>query len=292
MQELNGIYTLYKEEKISSKEAVKEIMDKVFRQKQFFGLNKLEEDSLSDFIVYFYPQVEHFMKLFDESKSSFSTYLYGVISSNLQTWYRIHYKNKAQDMALKKYAIEERVLETAEQQEKYLAEPKTKNGTDFTVAQNDYTEKLPKCVKSIAPQTKLMLLALKSVYFLTDRHIYKLSLFTGFSRKEIENKMKHLNALMKNRLAETKMYIERQNAEYIRIKKAEYIIRNFPEGCVLYRSAVSARKFHTKRWKTQTEKLRKYKKICPSNSQIAKVMNLNPSQITRILEAARKSQQE
>ena len=231
------------------------------------------------------------MQLFDESKSSFSTYMYGVINSSLQSWYRIHYKNIAQDMALKKYAIEEQHLETAEQQEMYIIEPKPQNQTEYAAAHENYEEKLPKCVKKIEPKTKLMLLALKSVCFLTETHINKLSLYTGFPRKDIENKLKHLNDLMKKRLTETKMYIERQNAEYIRIKKAEYIIQNFPEGCVLYRSAVSARKFHTKRWKTQTEKLRKYKKNCPTNSQIAKVMNMNPSQITRILDSARKSMQ-
>ena len=75
------------------------------------------------------------------------------------------------------------------------------------------------------------------------------------------------------------------------MKKADYIIRNFPEGCVLYRSAVSASKFHSKRWKIQTEHLRKFKKICPSNSQIAKVMNIPPAQITRILNDAKKLQQ-
>ena len=36
--------------------------------------------------------------------------------------------------------------------------------------------------------------------------------------------------------------------------------------------------------------LRKFKKICPSNSQIAKVMNIPPAQITRILNDAKKLQ--
>jgi hypothetical protein len=286
MKQLEEIIQQYLEKRITSKEAADKSIEKIYKNMSYFGIHDIDEDDRSDFITFFYSKLEQIIQFYNPTKSSFRTYLRGSISSNLMTWKKVKYKLQAKERVVEDYVIDEYTLNIADIENEYVTDQSDCNFEPDNSVQvqipSEMKKKLNSFCKKLPESTKLMILALKSVNYINQSHIHKLHQLTGIEEKEIlDIFLKLQGSLYKKRLLYSQQK-EYQNRSYILKKKSMLLLEKTSENSYFYNSLKKAIEFYDKRWKFNTERLKKSRLLTPSCAEIARVLGLEANIVRRI----------
>jgi len=292
MQQIENVIQQYMEKSITLKEAVDKTIEKIFKNMQYFGIKELDEDDKSDFITVVYTKLEHVIKTYNPEKSSFRTFLRGYIRSYFSSWLKGKCKRQAKSHAVEDYFIEEYEFHAADVEEAYSVD----NENREFYSETSKEAKIPKKVrtdlnshlKKIPESTKVMILALKSASFIKPSHIRKLHEITGIDEEKILSMFLQLQgSLYRKKLLHTQQK-EMQNLSYILKRRSLILLEKANKDSFFYNSLKKAVEFHDKRWKANTERLKKSKLLTPSCSEIARVLGLETSVVRRIQKYAQK----
>ncbi len=292
MQQIENVIQQYIEKSITLKEAIDKTIEKIFKNMQYFGIQELDEDDKSDFITVVYTKLEHVITTYDPKRSSFRTYLRGFIRSYFSSWLKGKYKRQAKSHAVEDYFIEEYEFHAADVEEAYSVD----NESHEIYSEPQPDNKISKKAKSelnthfrkIPESTKVMILALKSANYIKPSHIRKLHEITGIDEDKILSMFLQLQGpLYRKKLLHTQQK-ELQNLSYILKRRSLLLLEKANKDSFIYNSLKKAVEFHDKRWKANTEKLKKSKLLTPSCSEIAHILGLETNVVRRIQKFAQK----
>lgn len=218
---------------ITTKEAVNIISQFVSLNYPVFGLQKYDEDFRSDIVLDILEKGESFMEGYDKTRGDFFTYLFYQIKSFVHARARLSAKkNLASTIAMpeKIEQIEEKEFiyksidyNTFEQ--KYLGIPKV----PYAYKQEITAEDLRKTFENVRGDKKLLVVAIKSAYYITDIQIKKICDFYKIDENEFFKAIQYCrNGLMIK--AEKKLKLqERRDSAYFHHKNLETQIRSIEE---------------------------------------------------------------
>ncbi|MBQ0166087.1 MAG: hypothetical protein KBT02_03130 [Treponema sp.] len=280
MKEMEKAMNEFKNGRKSEKETVNVILTVIFKNRKYFRLDKLDEDNFSDYLLYLSERLPHFMKLYNPEIGQFSTYLRKLCMTELRSWYRVFYRKYAREVALSSYAVEENLCtrEIEDPEEEFLS------STEQT-EMNSFMKFLLNTNRKVPIQTKIMMLALKSAFFLTPFHIKRICKIADISEAELYEKLDCINSKLDKKIERQRHLLQLQNAAYI-IRKESDIQMSFlnPESSHFHNAGIS-RDYHDKLWKSRMERSRKSHDVYPTNSLISEVLDVPIGQVTHVLSA-------
>lgn len=283
MKDMEKAMIEFKNGRLSEKDTLNAILSAIFKNKIYFGLDKLDEDNFSDYLLYLQERLPRFMAMYDPARSRFATYLRKLCMTQLRSWYRQYYRKYARDMALTSYVLEENIssITVEDPEESFSAAPEE-------VKVNQFMRFLFQTNKKIPIQTKIMMLALKSAFFLTPSHIRKICRIANITEDELHKKLDIINEKLSDKLERQQHLLQLQNEAYI-IKKESDIQMSFlnPESSHYHNAGIS-RDYHDKLWKSRMERSRQSHDVYPTNTLVSEVLDIPLGQVTHVLSAVRR----
>lgn len=300
---VSNLPELIEEGKITQKEAVNVIAEVLYKNPESLLVTNISEDEKSSLIFSFIRDgwfvFDHYRKEF----GSFMTYLKSYLRYKRMTLSR----NAFYENISKQTASAFSALEHEEHLEKYKNEEFSYKIMHFTPYEADRTERVPFVSrryrlekqtvadsaqkqpdasyfgeKHTKEEKLVIVLALKSCFFLTNRQIKKISSFCRISEEQLASAIEKLRAASEKKHDIYKSLIEKRNAEYfIHRKCRELLITNrFSQFSNQTERLTRQYDFHTKKWRKLNEKLKEQsRKTCPTNKSIAAILGICERQV-------------
>ncbi len=319
-EDIEQIPEMVKSGKTNWEQVAKELVVFIVKNKPMFSLQKFDEDFISDFIITFLDKGPESMNEYDTSRGSFFAYLF-CITRNFQTSLMkkaaIHnqieylkmnesicnYENKIEAYKNIKYDDFERPkvpfsykpisykdFQIACKTDTYHI--KKVMNSDTTVFSENIKEKLkeysPKMIQNI-----IMVLALKSSYYITDEQIEKISELLNINSITLHQMIQEIKIHMERRISNKEKIEIRRNRAYFMHKRfksqMEWNENNTAEPEYENFSLNKKYQKNTRNWTNLNHQLEEGKiHIRPTTKLIAKILGMSPRQVTYYQTTARK----
>lgn len=223
--DLNALPEKLRNGTLSEKEVVNEFCCFVAKNYPLYGLHKYDEDFRQDIILSLIERGPYLLQLYNPQLGDFFTFLYCYISTLINSRFK---KNITSSMK-ERLAIEESISGFEEKEIKY-------HRIDFT---NFEVPKIPFAHKSVPPEElqkalkslslkhqdkKVIILALKSSYYLTDEQIHRICSLCNINPDDFYNMIQHCKDSLENKLCRWEKAQERRNFAYHHHKRCNRII--------------------------------------------------------------------
>ena len=306
--------------KMNWEQVTRELVVFIIRNKPLFGLQKHDEDLISDFIIQFLVRGPESLSEYEGSKGGFLSYLFCIIRNILSGLYkketiksRIEYHNVNESIAnyenkidaykninytdferpkvpyaCKKISIE--AFQTACKTDSYHIKQVIKS--EESTFEKEIMSKLkgysPKMIQNI-----LMVLALISSYYITDSQVELITKLLNINNTVMHEVIQEMKSLMERRISNKEKMEMRRNKAYYNHKTIRDMIIWNEINCTepQYENLVLSKKYekNTKSWKKLNHQLEEGKiLIRPTTKLIAKVLGMSSRQVTYYQSIARK----
>lgn len=319
-ENIDSIPEMVKAGKTSWEQVSKELVLFILKNKPMFGLQKFDEDFISDFIITFLDRGPASMAEYDISRGSFFSYLF-CITRNYQTslMKKAAVRNQIEYLKLSESISNYENKIDAYKNIRYddFEKPKVPYSykpisyKDFQIAcktdsyhikkvinskESGLSENIKEKLRDYSPimiQNIIMVLSLKSAYYLTDDQIEKISALLNIETSSLHQIIQDVKLQMERRIHNKEKIEIRRNRAYFLHKRfksqMEWNENNTmnPE----YENISLNRKYqkNTKNWSTLNHQLEEGKiHIRPTTKLIAKILGLSPRQVTYYQSTARK----
>ncbi|MGP1587013.1 MAG: hypothetical protein ACTTHG_01580 [Treponemataceae bacterium] len=276
-RDIDKIYYLYKKNFITKEMCTSEFVLCILKHKYYFGLEKLTDETIYDFLFYIFPKFNSIYCNFDDKKSSFCTYFQNKIRLEYLTWKRALLKTNLRNDAILNYSNLEYEIENSQENNVYL--------NIEVAAENLITSYKSESINATEKQISqfdILVIMLKSVYYLSPAHIstYIEKFNLDFSKiggliilaeEQIEEKIKKFNKLK-----------ELTNKDFLKKEETKLGLYKLEKESPLYMEYLNEYKKILKRWKIRKKKLSEMK-IVPSDQAIADILGISPSKVRYIL---------
>lgn len=287
MEEIEKVYEDFKKENLNSKEACKKLVEIIFVKKKEFGLASLDEDSLSDFMIFQLTHLEKIFNIFNEDFGNFTNFVYGSIQISLIYWKR----KKAKDFGENEYLLQICNEYYNEKEYRYSLSEKFQqyiSGSNYSIKDVENLKKTFDKMKNIFRNNEIFklsikILAVKSSYFMNEELIEKVALLTESEKSKVAywiecaknemsakiNRMKLLKAKRDNAYFYRNRYLLQQN----RLNQESWIF--------LVNKKV---KIQSRKWKESLNALSNEEfYLRPSNVVVAKILEIDERKVAYIL---------
>ncbi len=262
---LNEVYQCIKENRLSLEEGSKKIIEHIYSNPLRFGLVQMSEDERSDFILYLFEHFNNIIMNYSENMSAFSTYIINVVKKKKCAWYRNCFRARAKQESVKQYYINE--------------EPKVFCEDPILYCNNVKNERLYNHKEALA----ILVIALKSSYYLTPYHISVLSQKTGYSEKTLCELKERIEQCIQKKIDLCTSTYEKISSSYIKKNSCYYELMRVEKNSCISERLKERHITYTLNWKRHLINYKKKSLIRPSNSQIAEVLNLKEHVVSRII---------
>ena len=209
--------------KISKKEAVDKTCNFVCSNYKVFGLEKYDEDFRSDLLLSLLEKGEEILDGYKPQLGDYFGYLYMTIDSLKLVKLRVKAKLKVRES----FILQNGPVYLAEKEFSYTAAPLTPLSSSSKKAyiyKPIPAEMVRKTLTNIAKDNKkkkLLIIALKTSFYLTDEHIARLSTVYNLSEEEFHLIIQHFKNLLMEKADRKQKLLERRNNAYFHIKNYE-----------------------------------------------------------------------
>lgn len=280
MHAADKIYQDYKAQRITQEQAVSKLLGEIYKSPVYYQIQKLNEDDIGDFVVWIHKYIPSILERYDESKSAFLTYFTTAIRLRSKSWHRLNAKRKILSNTLDVHQYAE------------VASLAVKDGFELSEPAVEYcgsTELEPALKKPLAPKDAqfILILALKSVNFLSNTMLEKLPYIIGISPEQFETYLKTINESVHTKLknfihAETQV-----NSSYILCQQylTELTLLDYKQQqFFLVEKQYQSRCKSLARWRQQRQKC--LEKLKPSDAAIEELLELPSGTVKRVLNNA------
>lgn len=278
---------------ITKKEAVDIICSFVMDNYPIFGLHKYDEDFRADVIVYFLERGIRVLELYNQNTADFFTYLYSNIMSYIQT------KRRSQARAsIKEYLT---VAESANSLEDKAYDYKKIDYRTFEAGKVPYAfkpisaENLRAIFSPITSSNidkKILILALKSCFYLTDDMIKKVSDLYQISLEDFYDTIQFCKNSISCKTKKHQLAIERRNYAYYHHKRYEHELEYSQENeatAECKAQIILKLEKHSNNWKLLNNKFEKgFLYLRPTNKTIAEILGICERQVSYYINCAKK----
>lgn len=265
----NSIYDAFIEKKISKKAAVDKILVFIFKNKNFYGLQTMEEDNFNELLLNLIPIIEMSFSKYSKTQSSYSTFLQSIVRRTKSNF--------------------ERKLCMKKSNQKYL----------YFCAKNDYYNEFNadiccdtdyfenKLVTHTFSNKQILVIALKCAYYLDDEKIEKIALKTGYNERYIWSLKKIIDEEMRKQYEKNLKRIQSINKSFYLKQKAAINASYFSKDNEVYERSRYLENFHTERWQKKTSEIN-YRFVVPTNNFIAEILGEKETYIANAVVKSKK----
>lgn len=308
MQKIDDVELKLRGGLISEEEACKELMEVMFLNKQFFGLQLLPEDDFLDFLEGEYKKFPRIFRVFDPKLSSFTNFLYTTIQGNFATWKKRKSRKESVELTTlysQNANLTEKQIQFSQQESSVNYEireetaitnekireiqsvliKKKYGGKEATYTKERKRQKLNKYF-NIRRKAALVLM-LKCCHYITDDLLKKVSILTSLPLKTLEVLCeKAKESIVKKLERREKVEACRDTAFFYHIRFQQEL-NLYSENELIYNKIKSRYVKKTDLWKVKNDLLKQKEfSVSPSNRVVAKILGLNERQVSYILEQA------
>lgn len=293
---LNEIPTKVKNKEITQKEAIDFISSFIINNYPVFGLHHYDEDFREEIILQIIEKGKNILSNYNPAEGDFFNYIYCYITYTVRTLLRSSAKQKI---------IESVVFS---EQSKHLEEKEYNyNNIDYKSFSSPVIPYAPKKVSpedlrsafsNINKDKELLVIAMKSAFYLTDNQIKKVCKYYGLEPTEFYKTIEFYKSslAMKNKRKEE--LIKRRNNAYYNHKKYEKQLSlldkdsSSEEESILKDNLLKKDQKQYNSWKTITSQLQNgILAVRPSNKTIAQVLGICERQVIYYIKRAKKREE-
>lgn len=272
---VNEIYSDILNKKISIEDGSKKIIECVFLASSRFGLHFMKADQKSEFILFLLTNMPRYISNYTISRAQFSTYLTSIIINMRKSWYRQYYRNNAHEKSIQYYCTsEELIIEDSENCSKYLSEYKLKNNNENVTSIIAHNKGYP---------LRLLILALKSCYYLTPEYIHLIAKKTGYSEKSIHKYKHDLEQLMHTKIERHKISEHKINSAFIKKNRCRIELMTLQPESTLAHRVRKAHSYYTYAWHQKIKQYSESPYVRPTNVEIGQVLHMKQHQVYQAL---------
>lgn len=287
---LDDIPDLVKSNKLTKQEACVQIYHILYTNPPRFGLHTIDEDLRSDFLLYFLQyKTNSLLEKYDPSISPFGAYIYRTVQTSLLTFIK-----KASDRNnYNKFFIQDSICD-------YQAQMQENENSLIHVASDvpefstsSKNEEIPALVyKQIFTKGThrlslkdsrerkikrgILILALKSAWYISDSQINKVSTLCNISPKVLTDSVCKLKSKLINKALNRQQIENNRNRAYCFIHNYRMQLANNETDNFKFEQLQKKIDFQTENWNKKTRKLNSGRnKIAPTNSEIGEIIGLS-----------------
>lgn len=287
MEEIEKVYEDFKNEKLSAKEACKKLVEIIFIKKKEFGLSSLDEDSLSDFMIFQLTHLEKIFRIFNEDFGNFTNFVYGSVQISLIYWKR----KRAKKLGENDYLLQVCNEYYDDKEYRYSLSEKFQQdicASNYSVKDLENLKKSFDKMKNIFRNDELFklsikILAVKSCCFMNEELLEKVALLSETEKSKVSNWIECAKNEMSSKIKRMEqLKSKRDNAYFYRNRYLLQRNRFTQESWVFIVN--DKLKLQSKKWKESLNALSSEEFLLrPSNVIVAKILNIDERQVAYIL---------
>lgn len=252
-QELDIVLKDYLSGTISTRKALNQIASFIIKNYRVFGLQNFDEDFRQDLILSILEHGEYLLQNYDPDIGDFFTFLYCYIKTLRGTRQRHLAQNSLCERMITEELekdIDEKMLQYSRIKVSQFETPKAPYAYKPVPA-----EELKKTLHAIAAENtnkKILVLALKSSYYLSDHHIKKISNICNIDENLFYETVQICKDSIQKRAVRREKFIDRRDSAYYHHRRCKKLVDqlNSTEGCrkeLIAKINTKAKRFN-KRW--------------------------------------------
>lgn len=302
MHELETIIESFQKNEIDCNGLRNKLLEFIFTNKNRLGMTVLDEDDFSDFIIFMTPKLERIVEKYTSEIGTFSTYFIGVLNISRQWWQKKR-AEKNQKRRCCTFVSEEAYEEKSSfytdnesarsieinESSVTLSELEKKVHEKLTYkkvgrSRRNQEAKIPKEEQSAI---MLLVLAIKSCYFIDERMMIKIAAITNRDPRWLSTVLSEARSTIETKIRHIRKIEQARNASYFFRKQ---LLMHRQELQDLYSSMITKDeklRIHTQRWEKCVKAIgNKHHRLSPSNVTVARILGLNARQVAYILKIA------
>lgn len=281
---------------ISEKEVILAICNFIMKNAPVFGLQKYDEDLRQDILLDLVERGHHIIHLYNPELGDFFTFIYCFICTLINT-------------RIKKYALlsmrdklnyEESILNYEEKEVQYTQI----DYKSFELPKVPYSHKkldpadLQKMVQELSlnhHEKKVIILALKSSYYLTDDQIQRICKIYHIKKECFYTLVQHCKNSLSKKSEKRTIAEKRRNYAYYHHKRYRTIIQNLDDDLTssqtdLFKENLKVKELkHRKNWNKLNNSFEKgFLYLRPSTKTVANLMGICERQVNYYINCAKK----
>ncbi len=282
--------------KISEKQMLEKICSFVIYNYPVFGLQKYDEDFRQDVLLSLIEKGHRFLHQFNPDFGDFFTFLYCYICTIINT------KIKRQMILSIKERInfEECILQLEEKEEKYYRI----DFNNFELPKVPYAppkipaEEIQQSLKALSlkhQNKKILVLALKSSYYLTDEQIKRICRISGIKTEYFYSLIQQCKDSLDNKNKRRNLVQQRRNFAYYHHKRYKKLVQKIDDDLeaehmeTIREKYNSMEKKHRRNWNRLNDAFEKgYIYLRPTNLTVANLMGMCERQVNYYINCAKK----
>lgn len=295
-QDLNQLIETFQRGLLSEKETVDKVCSFVTQNYPIYGLHKFDEDFRQDVILNLLERGSHLLHLFNPNYGDFFTFLYCFVSTIINT----KVKSRIVHSMKEKLCLEESIDNFDEKAIKYhridfkhFEEPKVPYAPRKIPA-----EELQNSLKELSlkhQDKKILILALKSSYYLTDEQIERISHLYGIKPEYFYDMVQHCKDTLTDKHDRREKAQERRNFAYFHHKRYNRIIQKLKtedyseEQFSMAKEYESKEKKHLRNWNRLNKAFEEgHLYLRPTTKTVADLMGICERQVNYYINCAKK----
>lgn len=278
---------------ISTKEAINLISTYINNNYPVFGLHKYDEDFRAEILLSIIEKGETILEHYDKNQGEFFTFIFCYISSLVRTKLRSLAKKKINESI----AISESAKSLEEKEYKYNhINYKCLEKNPLSYPQTPFsTDELKTIFRKVKLNKGLLIIAMKSAFYLNDNQIEKLSSKLKINNNYFFNTIQYCRSLLLYKSYKKQMIIDRRNTAYYHHKKYEKQLQQI-EDSEFNKNNVPLKNYilekenkQYKNWAKLNEKLNNgLITLRPTNKAIADILGICERQVSYYIKRTKK----
>lgn len=274
--EVNLYPSLLLKGEISEKQAVNGVWEYIFQKKNFFGLNTLSEDQLSEFLIFFSLKIPGILKTYNSKSASFILFLKCCIKKALISWFKKSIKENIKEDCNKIIAG----IHSIQNEENDISNNLIENTPSAET--NSFLENFQSnlSLKRKTMSKKLVFIyACYSCNEIGEHFLKKLSEFLELDETELTKIINNLKKETESKTKKRQILIEKRNVSYYYQAKYALELKKLEENSNSFEKIKTSYLKKRKLWKKYNQILNKTAVHSPSCFQIAKEIGIKPRQV-------------
>jgi hypothetical protein len=271
MQDLTSLNILYSEHRqgILDRKNFEEKMFKVILGNiQNFRLFDGDEEESVDFLCWLYPRLSRAVKNYKDSGAAFSTYIGALIRYSVK-----EYRSRQVDRYITEYAAW--TAHAADFEVRSSAPEYPETGEDETLP-------LQPAPLALLKSRQILLLILKSYYFISEDFIDRIAPFTGVEKEKLKRMIEKLRECRSRREEEIRLFQERITTQFYRCITWEKRLKTLIPGSARHLKV----QLQLERARARLTRMRKritMFRVEATHRQIADVVGISPGTVSSSL---------
>ena len=270
LSSLSEIYSEYTKGNMNRKALEGLIFQYLLDNFERYRLFKGDREKWIDFVSWLYPRLRRAISCYKECGASFDTYVSAIIQWSCKEYRAKEAEHYATEFACWKARAEEMAVSSTE--------------PEYEAAPED-TPKVLFPVVDIKPRHILILL-LKSYYFVTDEHLNQVAMVTGIKKGELQGMIDELHEM--RAYQEEKIHVLRQriHSQYYRCLAFAKRLSSAYEGSAKHEKLKDSLERSHKRYRAIKKRLDKTR-MDATNEQVASLLNIPRGTVDSALHSIR-----